>query len=83
MVNAAHRFDVEVDMNHHAVFSSAHEADVGVGDIEGVTQNFNGSIHLVRVYDRALSDAEISPNFAVEPANKLTTTWGRVKQRVK
>jgi hypothetical protein len=40
---------------------------------------FNGSIHLVRVYDRVLNTDEIAENLSVEPANKLTTTWGRVK----
>ena len=51
-------------------------------------QNFNGSIALVRVYDRALSTAEIKQNItawaewrSVDPASKLTTTWGGVKAR--
>ncbi len=47
-------------------------------------RTFNGSFALVRVYDVALSDAEVLGNIsdtfaAVEPDSKLTTTWGTVK----
>ncbi len=46
-------------------------------------RNFNGSIAILRIYDRPLSGAEIIQNItgklAVEPTNKLTTTWARVK----
>ena len=50
-------------------------------------RNFNGSFSLVRVYDKALEEDEILQNInfwsglAVDPASKLTTTWGRVKTR--
>ena len=49
-------------------------------------RNFNGSIALFRVYDKALDEDEIMQNInawvagdAVEPDSKLTTTWGTVK----
>ena len=46
-------------------------------------RNFNGSIAIVRISDRALSADEIMGNIratlAVDPASKLTTTWGIVK----
>lgn len=47
-------------------------------------RNFNGSIAIVRIYDRPLSEAELNKNIrgtsAVEPLNKLATTWGRIKK---
>ena len=49
---------------------------------------FNGSISLVRLYDKVLSRDEINQNITawaewrgVDPASKLTTIWGRVKTR--
>ena len=46
-------------------------------------RNFNGSIAILRIYDRPLSRDEILQNItgklAVEPTDKLTTTWARVK----
>ena len=47
-------------------------------------RSFNGSFALIRVYDRALSAAEVLGNTsarAVEPDSKLTTTWGRIKEQ--
>ena len=48
-------------------------------------RTFNGSLAIVRVYDKALSAAEVMGNIegaaAVDPASKLTTTWGREKTR--
>ena len=45
--------------------------------------NFNGTLDEVRIYDRALSEAEITQNFAAEglavAAGKLALTWGWVK----
>ena len=52
---------------------------------EAADRVFNGSISIVRLYDKVLSDAEILENFndprtsAVEPADKLAATWGKVK----
>ena len=46
-------------------------------------RNFNGSIAILRIYDRPLSRDELLQNItgklAVEPTDKLTTTWARVK----
>ena len=46
----------------------------------------NGSISLIRMYDRELDENEVRENFrrprasqAVDPADKLTITWGRLK----
>ena len=48
-------------------------------------RSFNGSVAIVRIYDRVLSAAEIKRNIsgtaAVDPTSKLTTTWGREKTR--
>ena len=67
-----HGFDGELDMTFHGIFAhSFRETDSG----------FNGSIHLVRVYNRVLDNAEIQENLSVEPADKLTTTWGHIKMR--
>ena len=47
----------------------------------------NGSISLIRMYGRELDENEVRENFmrprasqAVDPADKLTTTWGRLKK---
>ena len=47
----------------------------------------NGSISLIRMYDRELDENEVRENFrrprvsqAVHPADKLTTTWGSLKR---
>ncbi len=54
------------------------------GDQNFVNSTFNGSITIVRVYDEDLGAGGVRNNFiaslAVEPADKLTTTWGRVKR---
>ncbi len=48
---------------------------------------FQGSMDEVRVYNRALSDAEVLRNFrskiglAVQPTQKLSTVWGALKAR--
>lgn len=49
-------------------------------------QTFNGSVALVRIYDRKLKTAEIKQNItawtewrSVDPASKLSTTWGSIK----
>ena len=48
-------------------------------------RTWNGSFAIVRVYDKVLSAAEIKGNIeaatAVDPASKLSTTWGREKTR--
>ena len=59
---------------------------IGANSYGERAKNFNGSIALVRVYDRVLSTKEIKQNIAawsewrgVDPASKLATTWGGVK----
>ena len=74
---AKHDFDEEMEMNYHVIFAGASQSQVQV-DRE---QTFNGSIQLVRVYDRLLTSAEIQENLSVEAAGKLTTTWGFIKTR--
>ena len=63
------------DMSLHAIFSNSRAEQV---------RTCNCSIAIYRVYDRALSADEIQNNvrgsFAVEPTDKLTTTWGKVKR---
>ena len=63
------------DMSLHAIFSHSQPE---------ARRTCNCSIAIYRVYDRALSAAEIDKNvrgsFAVEPTDKLTTTWGKVKR---
>ncbi len=50
-------------------------------------QTFNGSVALVRIYDRVLSKEEINQNItawtewrSVDPSSKLSTTWGAIKR---
>ena len=63
------------DMSLHAIFSHSQAEQ---------RRTCNCSIAIYRVYDRALNAAEIDKNvrgsFSVEPADKLTTTWGKVKR---
>ena len=49
-------------------------------------RTFNGSVSIVRVYDKALTEGRVHQNInawagraVVEPDSKLTTTWGTVK----
>ena len=64
------------DMVLHGIFAHSRGEQVRTG---------NCSIAIYRVYDRALSAAEIDQNvrgsFAVEPAGKLATTWGAIKSQ--
>ena len=63
------------DMVLHSIFSNSQAEQV---------RTCNCSISIYRVYDRALSAAEIDQNvrgtFAVEPAGKLATTWAKLKR---
>ena len=52
---------------------------------DGWDNAFNGMVDEVRIYDRALSNAEVQQNYdaelaAVKPAGKLSTTWGEIKK---
>ncbi len=59
--------------------------DTIVGSWGNTGQKFNGIIDEVMVWDRALSEDDIEQSmedltaFAVDPADKLATTWGSVK----
>ena len=59
------------------------DISIGANSFDERRRTFNGSIAIVRAYDKALSEAEINQNidgtFAVDPADKLSTTWARVK----
>ena len=60
------------------------DISIGANSWDERRRNFNGSIAIARVYDKALSAAEITQNingtFAVDPADKLSTTWATVKR---
>jgi len=51
----------------------------------GITNEFNGTIDEVAIYNRALSEDEVEQNFtaldgfAVESTKKLALTWGEIK----
>ena len=57
---------------------------IGKNPDETYPRNFNGLIDEVRIYYRALSEAEISQNYnsigaVVNPGGKLSLTWGEIK----
>lgn len=60
------------------------DISIGANSFDERRRTFNGSFAIVRAYDKALSEAEINQNisgtFAVDPADKLPTTWARVKR---
>lgn len=60
------------------------DISIGANSFDERRRTFNGSFAIVRAYDKALTEAEINQNisgaFAVEPADKLSTTWARVKR---
>lgn len=76
-VRAKHDFDEETELNYHVIFAGAAQSQIQV-DRE---QTFNGSIQLVRLYNRLLTNAEIQENLSVEAADKLATSWGFIKTR--
>lgn len=59
------------------------DISIGANSFSERRRTFNGSFAIVRVYDKALTEAEIGQNiggtFAVHPASKLATTWAKVK----
>lgn len=65
--------------------SGATKLLVGKGAKDNNGTSWNGLIDDVRIYDRALTEAEIeklaSGVLAVEADDKLTTTWAHLKQR--
>ena len=72
---AGFKFDKKLPIN---------DISIGANSFDERRRTFNGSIALVRAYDIALSADEINQNiqgsFPVEPADKLSTTWARVKR---
>ncbi len=60
------------------------DISIGANSFDERRRTFNGSFAIVRAYDKALSEAEINQNisgtFAVDPADKLSTTWAHVKR---
>ena len=67
----------DVEMKNNAIFRS----DPG----DNADRIFSGSISIIRLYDKVLTDEEILGNLnnprtiSVEPVDKLTETWGKVK----
>ncbi len=60
------------------------DISIGANSYDERRRTFNGSFAIVRAYDKALTEAEINQNisgtFAVDPADKLSTTWAKVKR---
>ena len=60
------------------------DISIGANSFDERRRTFNGSFAIVRAYDKALTEAEINQNisgtFAVDPADKLSTTWAHVKR---
>ena len=80
----------EIGRDSGRIFDNSSPIDgmsIFAGNFPERHRTFNGSIAIVRMYDRVLSAAEINGNIgntaaaAVDPASKLTTTWGREKTR--
>jgi hypothetical protein len=63
------------------------DISIGANSYDERRRTFNGSFAIVRAYDKALSEAEVNQNisgtFAVDPADKLSTTWAKVKRGYK
>ena len=63
------------------------DISIGANSFDERRRTFNGSFAIIRAYDKALSEAEINQNidgtFAVDPADKLSTTWANVKRGYK
>ena len=60
------------------------EISIGANSHSERRRTFNGSFSLIRVYDKALTPAQVLSNakgvfLAVEPGDKLSTTWGKLK----
>ena len=60
------------------------EISIGANSYSERRRTFNGSFSLVRVYDKALTPGQVSQNargvfLSVEPGDKLSTTWGKLK----
>ncbi len=66
-----------------SIKASTIELYIGMRPQDGGKNYFNGIIDEVRIYDRVLTKAEVNQNMkaglAVEPTEKLTSTWGKIK----
>ena len=60
------------------------DISIGANSFDERRRTFNGSFAIIRAYDKALTEAEVNQNiggtFAVDPGDKLSTTWARVKR---
>ncbi len=60
------------------------DISIGANSYDERRRTFNGSFAIIRAYDKALTEAEINQNisgtFAVDAADKLSTTWAKVKR---
>ena len=78
-VDGRHRGSVEV----LSILPSTVSVFIGQRLQDGGKNFFNGTIDEVRIYSHPLTLAEIAQNLkeglAVEPAEKLTSTWGEIK----
>ena len=61
------------------------EISIGANSHSERRRTFNGSFAIVRVYDKALTEAQINENiesaFDVDPVGKLSTTWSSIKEQ--
>ena len=60
------------------------EISIGANSHSERRRTFNGSFSMVRVYDKALTPAQVTQNargafLSVEPGDRLSTTWGKLK----
>ena len=60
------------------------EISIGANSHSERRRTFNGSFSMVSVYDKALTPTQVVQNargvfLAVDPADKLSTTWGKLK----
>ena len=70
------------------IFSGTAELSIGAsmnGGAVATDEIFNGIIDEVRIYNNSLTEAEVKQNYesrelaTVEPAGKLSSTWGKIK----
>jgi len=65
------------------------ELSIGRGRLPSLESYFDGIIDEVKIYNKALSEDEVQQNYkatsqpvlAVEAANKLAITWGKIKTK--
>ena len=66
-----------------SIKASTIELHIGMRPQAGSNNYFNGIIDEVRIYDRVLTEDEVNQNMdaglAVEPEQKLASTWGKIR----